>query len=145
MNTFVDVSSATSSSHNIKFNPRSLLHQASIFYRACAARHSTPRRPLLSSLYQATMPRIVDLPNEEVLERFMESFLPDDIDDFSISCKQFYALSAAKIPKHKEMKNLYAHASCSRDGSGSFAFEHPVFLIQTLFEDPHIVSHVKPL
>ena len=90
------------------------------------------------------MPQLIELPNE-VLERIIESFLPDDIDNFSISCRQFYALSAAKFPKHKEMKHLYAYASCSRDGSGSFTFEHPVFLLQTLCENPHIANYIKTL
>lgn len=90
------------------------------------------------------MPQLKELPNE-MLERIMESFLPNDVDNFSLCCKHFYALSTAKFPTHKQMKRQYSYASCSKGGPGKFGFTHPIFLLQTLLEPAVIGKYVKTM
>ena len=90
------------------------------------------------------MPQLIELPNE-TLEQIIESFHSDDIDSFSICCKHLYALSAAKFPKHKQMKRQYSYTSCSVDRPGTFNVSHAVLLFRAFSGNPDITKYVKTL
>lgn len=88
------------------------------------------------------MPQLVQRPNE-TLEQATKSLLRDDVDNFFIRCKCFYAVSATTFPKHKEMKQLYSCISYSGYTSCGLCFPPPVYLLRALFEELDIAGYVK--
>lgn len=84
------------------------------------------------------MPRLLELPNK-ILEQIMRFFLPNNIDNLSVCCKNFYILSAKNFAKHKEMKLQYYCAS------SIFSEWHPIFIVRSLFQKPDIAVYVGTL
>lgn len=80
-----------------------------------------------------------DLP-EELLVQIMTYLLPDDIDNFSESRKEFRAISARILPKHEQLKDRYSEVSCGLLGNES---HHPLILLRDIYKNPDIVWYVK--
>ena len=64
----------------------------------------------------STMPEFTDLPLE-IMTIIAESVLPDDIENFSATCKDIWFLSKPLLQKHKELRRWYKNNDCIGDGS----------------------------
>ena len=89
-----------------------------------------------------TMPLLTDLPNE-LLGQIMRYLLPDDVDNFSNSCKHFHTLSVRMFPRHKELERKYSQVSCGLYGSHK-AFKN-LSLFRKILKDSEIVWYVKTM
>ena len=82
-----------------------------------------------------------DLPNELLLQ-ILKYLLPDDVDNFSESRKEFQAISSALLPRHERLKSKYTEVTF---GWVSDGFYHPLSLIKDICQDSEIVWYVKRL
>lgn len=74
--------------------------------------------------------------------QIMNYLLPDDIDNFSKSRKEFHAISTRIIPKHEQLKDRYSEILCGLDGLDS---HHPLLWLRKICKDPDIVWYVKTM
>ena len=83
------------------------------------------------------MPLLLDLPNE-LLEMAMKYLLPDDLDNFIDSRKEFRTIAGRILPRHNELKRRYTRVYCG-------FFCHPLFLLGSILHNPDIVWYVKSM
>ena len=77
---------------------------------------------------------------EEILLQIVNYLLPDDIDSFSESRKEFHAISTRILPKHEQLKYRYSEVYCGLFGHES---HHPLFMLRDICRNPDIVWYVK--
>lgn len=85
------------------------------------------------------MPLLPDIPNE-LLVQIMKYLLPDDVDNFSESCKEFHTIAVRILPRHETLKDDYSEVRC-----GVFGDErrHPITLFRDILGIPEMVWYVK--
>lgn len=87
------------------------------------------------------MPLLLDLPNE-LLEMVMKYFLPDELDNFVDSCKEFRRIARRILPRQNELKRRYTRVYC---GYFYEDLRHPLFLLGSVLRNPDIVWYVKSM
>ncbi len=87
------------------------------------------------------MPLLQDLPNE-LLEMVMKYLLPDDLDNFVDSRKEFRTIASKILRRHNELKRIYTRVYC---GLFYDDLRHPLFLLESVLHNPDIVWYVKSM
>ena len=83
------------------------------------------------------MPVYRHLP-DELLVQIVKYLLPDDVDNFSKSYKEFHTIANRMLPRHEEFKDKYSYFFWGPEEKA-----HPIFLLRDILQNSEIVWYVK--
>ena len=87
------------------------------------------------------MPSLPECP-DELLAEFLKYLLPDDVDNFSGSCRIFQSIAVRILPNHEQLKRQYTNIYCGLFGD---KICHPLHVFRDLIENSEIIWYVKTM
>ena len=85
------------------------------------------------------------LPNEIII-RIIDYLCPDDVENFSGTCKLLVELSTSRFEEHETMKKQYGYMELySIEDYCHSSYSSPIKLLRTIVDDPRIAHYPKAL
>ncbi|GAB7343751.1 hypothetical protein MBLNU457_1726t1 [Dothideomycetes sp. NU457] len=92
------------------------------------------------------MKTIFDFPDELILH-VLDDVHPDDLENFSQTCKRIHECARDHMEKHRELKAQYSDVllSSEQGRTPDTRFQHPLFLLEQMRNEPAIAYYIKRL